>query len=112
MSEVNWFARLGHWRSVLTGWQLGTRATDDPESAAVSDHRELSLALRAELNALKALLVGNRVFTEQQFADQLQLEAKRLCELYEGRFPGFKAVDQGLQIAPHIAADTTQGWKP
>ena len=40
------FNRLCKWRTVLTGWQLGTRAKGDPEGDAVRDHREVTLLLR------------------------------------------------------------------
>lgn len=35
--------RVTKWRSIFTGWQLGTRAKGDPEGDAVRDHRELSI---------------------------------------------------------------------
>lgn len=50
--------RLAKWRTVFAGWQLGTRARGDPESDAVRDHREATIMLRAEVNALTALSSG------------------------------------------------------
>lgn len=111
-NQINWVERLGKWRMVFTGWQLGTRPKGDPEGDAVRDHRELSMALRAEVNALTALMIEKGVFTAEEFSQQFQLEAKHLCESYERRFPGFKATDYGMHIDTHIARDTMAGWKP
>jgi hypothetical protein len=30
MSDIDWLNRLAKWRTVLAGWQLGTRGSDDP----------------------------------------------------------------------------------
>jgi hypothetical protein len=109
---INWMERLGKWRTVFAGWQLGTRPKGDPECDAVRDHRELSMALRADVNALTALMIRKGVFTAQEYTDQLQEEAKHLCAEYERRFPGFKATDYGLEMNIQIARDTTAGWKP
>lgn len=104
--------RLAKWRAVFAGWQLGTRPKGDPECDAVSDHRELSILMRAELNALVGLLVDKGVFTQQEFTDRLEAEAEHLSQAYARRFPGIKATDAGLEMVPHIAADTMRGWKP
>jgi hypothetical protein len=109
---INWIERLGKWRSVFAGWQLGTRPNADPECAAVRDHRELSMALRADANALAALLIAKGVFTAEEFTTQLQDEAQYLCREYERRFPGFKAADYGMDINVAIARDTMAGWRP
>lgn len=109
---INWMERLGKWRTVFAGWQLGTRAKGDPESDAVRDHRELSMALRADVNALTGILIRKGVFTAEEYTAQLQEEAKHLCEEYERRFPGFKATDYGLEMNLQIARDTMAGWKP
>jgi len=110
--KIDWLNRLGKWRSVFAGWQLGTRPDTDPECQAVRDHREVTMLLRAENNALLALLVRKRVFNEQEFNEQLQQEARYLCESYEMRFPGFKATDHGLEVNPVKAQQTTRNWKP
>mgnify|MGYP001587156880 CR=1 FL=1 len=44
MQKIN---RLTKWRTLFTGWQLGTRAKGDPEGDAVRDHREVTILLRA-----------------------------------------------------------------
>lgn len=109
---IDWLERLGKWRMVFTGWQLGTRKKGDPEGDAVRDHRELTMALRAEGNALAALLIAKGVFTAQEYTDSVHEEARQLCEQYERRFPGFKATDEGMSINTAIARDTTAGWRP
>lgn len=110
--SVNWLQRLGKWRMVFASWQLGTRTTEDPECQAVRDAAERSLVLRAEMNALTALLVKKKVFTETDFLMQVQEEAQVLCAQLERRFPGFSATDDGMRLEPHRAADTTKGWRP
>jgi hypothetical protein len=104
--------RLAKWRMVLAGWQLGTRAKGDPECDAVRDHRESSLMLRAELNAVVQLLVEKNLIGSEEWAKQVTLEADLLSAEYEKRFPGFKAVDYGMEMDAKIAAQTMKGWKP
>jgi hypothetical protein len=58
--------KLCKWRSILAGWQLGTRASDDPTSRAVRDHREATMTQEADLDALMALLVEKDRVTEQE----------------------------------------------
>lgn len=71
--SIDWLNRLCKWRSILAGWQLGTRADTDPECQAVRDHREVTLLLRAEVNALTQLLVCGGVFTEEEHYRQVSL---------------------------------------
>jgi hypothetical protein len=49
------------------------------ESEAVRDDRELSMLMRAELNALGQLLIRKGVFTAEEFPDQIHEEARLLC---------------------------------
>ena len=112
MSTINWMERVAKWRTVFSGWQLGTRVKGDPESDAVRDHREVTIMMRAEVNALGVLLANKGVITADEFTAQVQEECRLLCEAYERRFPGFKATDYGLEIQPAIARDTMAGWKP
>ncbi|SRR5579883_504325 len=109
---TDWMNRLAKWRSVFAGWQLGTRTDTDSECQAVRDHREVTMILRAEVNALVVLLIQKGVFTEAEYRGQIQEEARYLCEAYEKRFPGFKAADVGMNIDPQIAVNTTRTWKP
>lgn len=104
--------RLTKWRSVFAGWQLGTRADDDPECQAVRDHRELSIIMRAELSALTGLLIARGVFTAEEFSDALDREAEQLNKDYERRFPGFEATDLGMAIDLRAAQQTMKGWRP
>lgn len=108
---TDYLNRLAKWRTVLTGWQLGTRAKGDPEADAVRDHRESSLVMRAELTAVTAILVKKGIFTVEEFRDQVQEEARHLCELHKERFPGFEATDTGITMTA-AARETTKGWKP
>lgn len=109
---IDWINRLAKWRSVFAGWQLGTRPDTDAECRAVRDHREVTMLLRAEVNALTILLVEKGVFTREEHATQLQEEAQYLCAAYEKQFPGFKATDDGMDIDLQKAANTTCTWKP
>lgn len=104
--------RLAKWRTVFAGWQLGTRPKGDPESDAVRDHREVTMLMRSELNALVGLLIDRGVFSAEEFTSRLESEAEYLSKQYERKFPGFKATDDGLSMNPAIAADTMRGWRP
>lgn len=105
LPELN---RLLKWRSVLAGWQLGTRPDTDPEVQAVRDSFEKLLILRAEVTALTRLLVDAGVFTVDQFQDALELEAKELEKAYQRRFPGMKATDSGIEMDVREAARTME----
>lgn len=104
--------RLAKWRSVFAGWQLGTRVKGDPESDAVRDHREVTLLLRAEVNALTGLLIQKGVFTLAEFQERITEECEHLEHTLERRFPGMKATDDGIQYDVPIAAETMKGWRP
>ena len=104
--------RLGKWRMVFCGWQLGTRTKEDPEAQALRDHRELTLLLRAEMSAVTGLLLKRGTFTLEEYQAQLTQEADQLNLDYQKRFPGFKADDQGMVMNAAIARDTMAGWKP
>jgi hypothetical protein len=104
--------RLTKWRNVFAGWQLGTRPKDDPEARAVKDHREVTILLRAEMNALLALLIEKNVFTLSEYQTALLAEALQSDQDMESRFPGYKSTDWGMSIDAEKAAVTTKGWKP
>ena len=104
--------RLAKWRTLFAGWQLGTRAKGDPEGDVVRDHREVTILLRAEMNALLGLLVAKGICTAEEFTVALEREADLLSADYAKRFPGIRAADHGLEFVPHIAADTMRGWRP
>jgi len=104
--------RLAKWRTIFAGWQLGTRPKGDPESDAVRDHREATLILRAEVNALTDLLLKRGVFTEQVFEAAVAREADTLSAQLSERFPGVTANDYGLDIDMTEAQSWMQGWRP
>ena len=104
--------RVCKWRAVFAGWQLGTRAASDPESQAVRDHREVTILLRAETNALTQLLVKKGVFTAEDFTRQVAEECEHLNKAYERKFPGITADLTGTQYKLPEAAETMKGWRP
>jgi hypothetical protein len=104
--------RLAKWRSVFAGWQLGTRAKGDPECGAVRDHREVTILLRAEVNALTRCCIEAGVFDAAKFTEVLGEEAEALSKMYEAKFPGMKADDSGIVYDLPLAAETMKGWLP
>lgn len=103
--------RLAKWRTIFAGWQLGTRASGDPECEAVRDHREVTMMLRAEVSAMNILLIEKGIYTLAEFQHQLLEEAGRLNRQYELFFPGMRAGEDGM-ILDAKAAQTMQGWRP
>lgn len=90
--------RLCRWRTILAGWQLGTRPDTDPETQAVRDHREATLALRAEVSAVVNLLIMKGVCTQDEYMEQVAGEADYYNRQLEEKFPGAKASDSGMEI--------------
>jgi hypothetical protein len=103
--------RLAKWRSIFAGWQLGTRSMDDGECLAVRDHREVTIMLRAEVNALTAMLIQKGVFSADEFQAILSVEADDLSEHYSRKFAGARANDDGIEINPQIWAETIKRLK-
>ena len=103
--------KLAKWRSVFAGWQLGTRARGDAECDALRDHREATILMRAELNAVVQVLCS-KVCTEDEWCQILLDEVQRLDHDFERRFPGFKASADGIDVDVAIAKKTTAGWPP
>jgi hypothetical protein len=95
--------RLVKWRAVLAGWQLGTRSKEDGECLAVRDHREVTLMLRAEVNALTGVLIAKGVFTGDEFAEHVAIEADFLDAEMAAKFPGMKADDNGIVMTQEAA---------
>jgi len=113
MPAGRYLEKLCKWRTVFAGWQLGTRLLGDPESDAVRDHREVTMLLRAEVNALSRLLISKGVLTAEELTAQLETEAYVLDQAYEQKFPGWQSTDQGMAIVDFAkAAATMRGWKP
>jgi hypothetical protein len=111
MTWMEKMEKLGKWRSVFAGWQLGTRSNDDPECNAVRDHREVTMALRAEVNALIQLLVAKGVFTVEEYQGQLGQEAEILDQHYERKFPGMKTTRYGVEYDIAVAKETMKDWR-
>lgn len=105
--------KVTKWRVLLTGWQLGTRPKGDPEADAVRDLRELCICLRVELNTVNALLLKHGIVTPEQYHSELIDEAQKYDQGFERRFPGFRAIDNGIEIFDvQKAMETQKGWKP
>lgn len=102
---------LAKWRGHFAGWQLGTRQKGDPESDAIRDHREVTILLRAEVSAFTALCRKKGVFTDDEWLAQLEEEARALCEMYEQRWPGVRATEDGLAYDRRVLP-WMKGWKP
>jgi hypothetical protein len=105
--------RLAKWRGWFAGWQLGTRPKGDPESDAVRDHRENTILMRVEINALVGLLVDKKVFTAEEWTRRLNEEAAWYDTMLEKRFPGVRSTDTGL-VFTQEAAETQRkmNFKP
>jgi hypothetical protein len=103
--------KLCKWRTLFTGWQLGTRPKGDPESDAVRDHREVTILMRAELNAVTAALCDSIPGFWENFQAHLLVEAELLDGAYEEKFPGVRATPEGLVLDAR-AAETMKGWRP
>lgn len=100
------------WRMVFAGWQLGTRPKDDPECQAVRDHREVTMLMRAELNAMTGLLFKKGIFTTFEFQQQMLEELDHLDAQYQRKFPGFKTADDGVDMDLAQVRDTMKDWRP
>jgi len=109
MSERSMLAaldQLAKWRRFFTSWQTGTRPADDGEAAAIRHHRELSILLRCEMSALAGLLLRKGVFTETEWRDALEAEAKQLDADYAAAYPGWSSAPNGMTMKLPEAAET------
>jgi hypothetical protein len=106
--------KLCKWRKFFASWQLGSTSAADGEYKAVAHHRELSILLRAELSALTGLLLRKGVFTQQEWQDALEAEAKRLDHDYEENYPGWRSTPDGLSMKMPEAVETMRklGFPP
>lgn len=106
--------KLAKWRKFFASWQLGTMSAQDGRYKAVAHHRELSILLRAELSALTGLLIRKGLFTQQEYQDALEAEAKRLDHDYEENYPGWRSVPDGMSMKLPEAAETMRklGFPP
>ena len=106
--------KLTKWRKFFASWQLGTRLDGDGESKAVRNHRELSILLRVEANALAALLMRKGIITQQEWQAAIEAEAKTLDHAYEETYPGWRSTPDGLSMKLPEAAETMRklGFPP
>lgn len=102
---------LTKWRVHFTGWQLGSRLKGDPEGDAVRDHRECTILLRAEVNALASVLLEKGVCTEEEWLTALEREADGLAKAFAERWPGVTATEDGL-VLDKRALPWMKGWRP
>lgn len=106
--------KLAKWRKFFASWQLGTRADTDGEYKAVANLRELFILLRAEQSALTGLMIRKGVFTQREFQDALEAEARLLDQDYENSYPGFSTSLSGLNMKLPEARETMRrlGFPP
>lgn len=105
--------KLCKWRTVLAGWQLGTRAKGDAECDAVRDHREITMLLRAEVNALTRMCIDKKLFSQAEYNEQMTIEAEHLDKSYEKMFPGFTTTTlEGVAMDVAKCRETMKGWRP
>ncbi len=90
--------RLCKWRAVFASWALGTRSAADGEVKQLRDLREAVMILRVEVTALTAVLHARGDLDGADFFDAQTIEAEELALAYERKFPGFRAVDEGIDI--------------
>ena len=83
-----------------------------PESRAVRNHREATILLRAEVNALTALLIEAGTISSRTLTEQLIVECEHLDKQFEDLFPGFSSSDIGMNMKLPEAAETVKGWRP
>lgn len=107
-----WIQMLGKWRMVFASWQLGSRSIDDPECRAVRDHHDRTMMLRAECSAFTRILLAKGVITQDEWEGTLAEECEELCKLFEGKFPGFKATNDGMKMTMPEAAVTMSKFPP
>lgn len=98
--------KVTKWRKVFASWQLGTRVKSDGELQAVVDHREVTILLRLEVNALLDLFLRKGLLTEEEANAAFERAAKQLDKDYEGKFPGFKSSATGVHMKMPQAMET------
>ena len=77
----------------------------------VRDAAEAKLLHRAELSAIVALLVQKKVFTNVEFAAQVEVESEFLNEAMQKTFPGFTAKDNGIALTNPMVTQTMKNWQ-
>lgn len=100
--------RVAKWRAIFASWQLGTRTDTDGECLAVRDHREATMMLRIEMDALVTLLINKKVITEDDLVRRATDAAFAFEAGCEERFPGAKATADGMKIDVERFAKTAK----
>ena len=114
LSQRDVLEKLCKWRSVFASWQLGTRLNTDDECNALKDHREVTILLRAEVNALTKVLLDKGIVTEDEWNNAVTEEAVYLDTRYEQKFPGFSTSLTGVDMDVARVRETMKrmNWKP
>ena len=102
------------WRKHFTTWQLGTRDSDDPEAAAVADHREQVILLTVQVRALADLLASKGVIDDREYDRALVDKALELNAEYTARWEGAHVVGEGMEYDLDRVMDAgwMKGWNP
>lgn len=90
--------KLCKWRSILAGWHLGSKGLGEPGVPAMRDLMDKWLVMRCENTALTALLIERKLFTAEEFTQQVLAEAAYLDKQLELQFPGFAANEEGIEV--------------
>lgn len=103
--------RLNHWGMLLAGRIGGTLHKDDPRSKGYRDLFQKYLILRAEANAIAAVLLEKGIVTREDFTKRITEEAAHLDQTYEQQYPGVRASDTGLDFydLPKVQ-EWMKGW--
>lgn len=101
--------RLCKWRNLFN--MMATLGDRFALERYVRDNADRTLLLRAEVNAITALLIQKGVFTPLEFTAQLDVEAEELMHALEKIYPGFMAGDDGLSMQMPQAQQTIESWK-
>lgn len=90
--------RLCKWRSVFAGWKFGTADNKSGPVRCFRDQMDDRLVSRVELSAIAQLLIDKGVFTNEEFVDQLEIEANAMHGFLENKFEGARATSQGIAM--------------
>jgi hypothetical protein len=105
--------RLAKWRFVFASRMFGSRPDTDEPTKVFKDLVERTLILRAEVTALTALLVEQRMIYEDDFARHVAVEAGHLERLLEQQFPGFRSAEHGMEVYDTgLVVETAKNWPP
>jgi hypothetical protein len=106
--------RLCKWRSVFAGWKFGTTDAKAGPVRCFRDQMDDRLTSRAELSALTQLLICKGVFTQEEYVDQVEIEANAMHAFLEHKFDGARATEEGIAMdVPRFHATTQKlGFPP